>query len=130
MLRTYEWNINPVDTTGLKLYLQAKNEIYKETEKLYISVSNDKDTIDHFLGLYKKYVWGRLVFMLGTTDYLKNIFRVVEQIHLADIQKQARGFFGMIGIENVGIADLPANLSVSPLIHLYDVTANQSKNIW
>ena len=40
-------------TTGLKIYLQAKKEIDKETYKLDIPVSNSKDIIYHLLSLYK-----------------------------------------------------------------------------
>ena len=62
---------------GLKLYLQATKKIDKETEKSYISVSNAKDIVDKFLSLANKYSWGRLAFMVGTTDDPRNIFRVV-----------------------------------------------------
>ena len=33
---------------GIKIYLQDKKDIDKESDKLDISVSNSKDTIDHF----------------------------------------------------------------------------------
>ena len=54
----YEGNINTGDTLGLKLYLQAKNEIDKESAKLDISVSHSKYVIDHFSSLAHKYGWG------------------------------------------------------------------------
>ena len=53
VLSRLEENIYYGDPQGLKLYLQAKKEIYKEAEKLYISVSNAKDIIDHFISLAK-----------------------------------------------------------------------------
>ena len=40
---TFEDNINPGDLKGLKLYLQETKDIYKESDKLDISVSNKKD---------------------------------------------------------------------------------------
>ena len=38
MLIPFEGNINTVEPQGLKLYLQAEKEIYKEADKLDISV--------------------------------------------------------------------------------------------
>ena len=38
LLSPFEGNINDGDRMGLKLYLQATKEIYKETNKLDISV--------------------------------------------------------------------------------------------
>ena len=35
-LSPFEGNIDPGDPTGIKLYLQANNDIYKETDKLYV----------------------------------------------------------------------------------------------
>ena len=80
VLIPFEGKINPGDPTGIKLHPQETKDIYKETEKLDISVSNAKDIIDHLLSLSKKYGWGRLSFMLGTSDVPRNIFRVVEYI--------------------------------------------------
>ena len=57
-------NINPGDPQGFKLYLQATKEIYKEYDKLYISVSNPKDIIAHLFSISNKYVRGRLEFMV------------------------------------------------------------------
>ena len=34
----YEWNINPGDPQGIKLYLQATKEIEKESHKLDVKV--------------------------------------------------------------------------------------------
>ena len=48
MIIPFEGNINPGDPTGLKLYLQATKDIDKETDSLYISVSNYKDIVDQF----------------------------------------------------------------------------------
>ena len=42
MLRPFEGNINIGYPTGLKLYLQEKNEIDKDIDKLDISVSNEE----------------------------------------------------------------------------------------
>ena len=41
----FEGNINPGYPTGIKLYLQLKKDIYKETDKLDISVKNPIDII-------------------------------------------------------------------------------------
>ena len=54
--------INYLDPQGLKLHLQATKNIYKESDKLYISVFNEKYIIDHFLGIANKYGWLRLEF--------------------------------------------------------------------
>ena len=86
VLSPFEGNINPGDKTGLKRYLQANVYIDKENDKIYITVSNSKDIIDHFLSVANKYVWGCLAFMVETTNGPKNIFRVVEYIQLVDIQ--------------------------------------------
>ena len=60
VLRKYEGNLNPGDPQGIKLYLQATKEIYKESDKLDISVFNAKDIIYHFLSISNKYGWRRL----------------------------------------------------------------------
>ena len=73
VLSPFEGNINPGYPTGIKIYLHAKNDIYKETDKLDISASNAKDIIDHLLSLANKYGWGQLSFMVGT-DIGTNIF--------------------------------------------------------
>ena len=52
----FEGNINYGYPTGLKLYLQSTKDIYKETDKLDISVSNSKDVVEHLLSLDNKYV--------------------------------------------------------------------------
>ena len=51
LINPFEGNINPGYPTGIKLHLQATKEIDKETDKLYISVSNSKDILYHFLSL-------------------------------------------------------------------------------
>ena len=59
---------------AIKLYLQASKYIYKETDKLDITVSNDKYIIDKFLSSAIKYGWGRHACMVGTATSTKNIF--------------------------------------------------------
>ena len=86
---------------GLKLYLQATKEIYKEPDKLDISVSNVNDIIDHFLGLSNKYGCVRLEFMLENDVGENNIFRQVEQIQIVYMHTQSFGYFGLQGIGNV-----------------------------
>ena len=73
----------------------------KETYNLDISVSNAEDIIDHFLSLAKKYVWGRLVFMVNTGTGANEIFRVVENIVLEDMHIKAFVYFGLQRIGNV-----------------------------
>ena len=70
VLRPFKGNINPVDPTGFKLYL----EIYRKADKLNTSVSNAKDIIDHLLSLANKYGCGRLEFMVETGAGANNIF--------------------------------------------------------
>ena len=48
VIRTFEGNTHTGDEMGLKLSLLETNEIDKENDKLYISVSDSKDIIDHF----------------------------------------------------------------------------------
>ena len=71
----FKRNVNPGDPQGLKLYLQAAKEIDKESENLDISVSNAKNSIDHFLSLANKYGRGRFELMVDTGAVAKNIFR-------------------------------------------------------
>ena len=73
VLIPFEGNIYPGDPTGLKLYLQGTKKIDEETYKLYISVSNSKDIVDHFLSLANKYGLGRFAFMVGIYTCAKNI---------------------------------------------------------
>ena len=77
ILSLFEEKINPGDITGIKLYLQATKEIYKEDDKLDIPVSNAKDIIDDFLSLANKYGSGRFSFIVQTGAGAKNIFRQV-----------------------------------------------------
>ena len=58
--------------------------------------------------------------MVGTGAGPMNIFRAVYQIQLADIQHQSNGYFGLLGIVNVGINTLPNTLAVSSLTNLSD----------
>ena len=51
VLIPFEGKINPGDPMGIKLYIQATNEIDKETDKIDISVSNTKDVVDNSLCL-------------------------------------------------------------------------------
>ena len=60
LLIPFEGNISPGDPTGIKLYLQATMEIYKETDNIYISVPNYKNIIDPFLSLVNNNGWGHL----------------------------------------------------------------------
>ena len=99
------------------MYLQATKEIYKEADKLDISVSNVKYIIYHFLSINKKYDWERLAFMVVTATVPKNIFSLVVQIHLTDIHHQGHGYFVLTGIGNV-IFILPNHLAVSALTNL------------
>ena len=64
ILSPFEGEINPENPQGLILYLQEKNNIDKEADKLDISVSNAIKTIDHFLSLANKYGWGHLESMV------------------------------------------------------------------
>ena len=68
-----------------------------------------------FFGLSNKYGCGRLAFMLETDAGANNIFRQVEQIQIADMHHQAHGYFGLLGIGNVGNNALPNPLVVSAL---------------
>ena len=115
MLRTFEGNINTGYLKEIKLYLQEIKGIYKESDKLYISISNDKYVIDHFISLVKKYRWGRLAFMVETGAGPNNIFSQVEKINILDIYNKAHGYFGLQGIGNVGNNVLPNPLVVSDL---------------
>ena len=51
MISPFEGNINPGGPHGIKPYLQEKNEIEKEAEKLDILVSNYKDNINNVLSV-------------------------------------------------------------------------------
>ena len=93
VLSPFEGNTNYGDPTGFKLKLQSTKDIYREYDKLYISVSNAKDIIDHFLSLANKYDWGRLTFMIQTGEGANNIFMFVEHIQLAYIHHQAHWIF-------------------------------------
>ena len=53
MLTPFKVNVTPGEPQGIKLYLEATNEIYLEADKLDNSVSNDKDINDHFLSQSK-----------------------------------------------------------------------------
>ena len=101
VISPFDGNINPVDSQGIKLYFQAKKQIYKETDGIYISVSNSKDIIDHFPILDNKYVWRCLSCMLDTGAGANNIFSQVEQPHISDMHTQAFGYFGLKGIGSV-----------------------------
>ena len=119
VLSPFEGNINPWDPTDLKLYIQGTKQIDKETYKLYISVSNFKDIVDHFLSLDNKCGWGGLAFMVNTGADTNKIFRVVEQIFIEEIQYQARGYIGLLRIVNY-VSPLPITFKVRDLTHLSD----------
>ena len=56
VLSPFKSNINLGYPRGIKLYLQAKNAIDKESDTLDILVSNSKDIIDNFLSIANKYL--------------------------------------------------------------------------
>ena len=91
VISPFERNINIGYSQGIKIYLQATKYIDKESEKLYIPVSNSKDITYNFLSLDKKYGWGIFSFMVDTVAGNKNIFCQVEQINIADMYHQAPG---------------------------------------
>ena len=51
----FEGNINARDIWGLTIYLQETKEIYKESNKINISVSNAKYIIDRFIVIANRY---------------------------------------------------------------------------
>ena len=63
VLSPFEGNTNTGYPQGLNIYLQETKEIHKEPEKLDISVSN-KFLMDHYISLAKRYIWGKLEFMV------------------------------------------------------------------
>ena len=70
----FEGNIYPGYPTGLKVYLQSTKDIYKETNRLYISVKDSKVIVDHFIILSNNYGWVTLEFMVGTYIGAKYFF--------------------------------------------------------
>ena len=58
--------------------------------------------------------------MVNTGAGPKNIFIVVENILLEDIQNQEHRYFGLLGIGNAVLNTFPRPLTVSALAHLYD----------
>ena len=78
VLRPFEGNINPRVPQEQKIYLQATKDIEKLSHKLYLSVSNTKDIIYHFVSLANKYIWGRLALMVRTCADNKRIFRKID----------------------------------------------------
>ena len=72
VLSPFEGNIHFGYPTGVKLYLQATKEIYKETSMLYISVYNSKDILYCTPSSANKYGWGRLAFMVNSGTGAKN----------------------------------------------------------
>ena len=60
--------------------------------------------------------------MVGTAEEAKNIFRLVEQIQIEEIQNQSQRYFGWLGIGNDGLNNLPIPLRVSYLTQLSDGT--------
>ena len=88
MIRPFEGNLNSRYLQGIKLYLQEKKEIWKEGDKLDISVSNAKYILNHFLSISNKYLWGGLAFMVKTGAINKKILCQVYQIHISDMHVQ------------------------------------------
>ena len=62
--------------------------------------------------------------MVNTGAVPKNIFRVVENIHLEETQNQSHGYFRLLGIRNVSINPLKSPLVVSAITHLSDNHGN------
>ena len=93
VLRPFEGNNNPEYPQGIKIYIQATRGIYKEADKVDISVSNTEVIIDHFLGIANKYFWVSLVFMVSTGAGAKKIFSQVDQNQIIDIHTQVFAFF-------------------------------------
>ena len=114
----FEGNIHPGDPQGIKIYRQETKEIEKEAERLDVSVSNDKDIIDHFLSIANKYGWGFLAFMVDTSTDAKTIFRQVDQIQISEMHHQSHGCFLLQGIVNVVNQFFPTPLMVSDLLNL------------
>ena len=67
--------------------------------------------------------------MVNTGTVPNNIFRVVQQIQLADMHIQAFGYFGLQGIVNVNQV-LPNTLAVSDLKKLAGGNAIEIKNLY
>ena len=59
----------------------------------------------------------------------KEIFRMVEQIQLADMHIQAFGYFGLQGIGNLNQV-LPNSLSVSDLTHISGGNETEIQNFY
>ena len=97
----FEQDINPGDSTGLKLYLQATKEIEKEEDCLEVSVSNAKDVLDYFTALASRFGWARLTNRIAVDgDETKSIFKQVESLSVEDLKYQAWGYFSVNGIGN------------------------------
>ena len=103
---------------GIKLYLQATKDIYKEYDKLDISISNAKGIIDHFLSLANKYGRVSLASMVESSADKKNILRQVEQIQISYIHHQFHGYVWLLDIGNVVKNVLLEPLVVSALQNL------------
>ena len=59
VLSLFRVNLNPGDTQGIKkVYPLATEDLDKKVDKFYISVSNIKEIVDHFISIYNKYGWG------------------------------------------------------------------------
>ena len=61
---------------------------------------------------------GYLSFMVETSAGPNIVFRQVQQIQIADMHYQAHGYFGFIGIGNVGNQVFPKPLQVSYLLNI------------
>ena len=61
VLSPFDGILNPIDLHWIKLYLQEKNDIDKQDEKLDISISNTKYILDHFLSQAKS-IYGNTLY--------------------------------------------------------------------
>ena len=77
-----------------------------------MSYSNKVYILDHSIGLANNYCWARLKFRVVTENWIKNIFRKVDQITLAEIKMKVRGYFVTQGIGN-------KNTDISPPVVNY-----------
>ena len=67
--------------------------------------------------------------MVETGVGAKNIFRQVDQIQISDMQHQEHGYFGLLGIGNVGNNFPPTPLVVSAIKKLA-ISAQELQNFY
>ena len=87
-------DINPGDTSGMKLYLKATDEL---KEKLTISQAHARDISTHFETDARNFAWGKIINMIKTsaadttgTSILTNY----RDLKLENVQKQAYQIWG------------------------------------